>query len=443
MDIPRLLVLLYGHEGERARPDLAAKLLQERPDLVEGDDFLACAIGNTDAVWRAVVTDPEWAHRNAERWRCPECKGLFSRPPLIAVTHSSLARLPEFRERMLQCVKLLLEAGADPDQPWREQGSGHPLSALYGAAGVNDNPEMTRLLLAAGANPNDGESLYHSVEGADLACTRLLLEAGARVEGSNALHHCLDADNLECLRLLLSTGENANDPSSGLGPPLLWAIRRGRSAAHIEALLQAGADPAAKNRQGVSAHRLAMRNGLGEVAELLRRAGAAENLSAEDEFLSACARCDEPEARRILQQRPGIIGELSEQQLRHLPDLVESGNEAAARLMVELGWPIAVTGGDWGASALNLAVFQGNAPLARFLLEHGASWEEQHGHGDCVRGTLCWASRNSDASGDWVGCAEALLAHGMPIPDPCDFDASEEVLKFFESRRNLALPNCH
>jgi hypothetical protein len=40
----------------------------------------------------------------------------------------------------------------------------NPLSCLYGAAGLNNNPALTLALLEAGANPNDGESFYHSTK---------------------------------------------------------------------------------------------------------------------------------------------------------------------------------------------------------------------------------------------------------------------------------------
>jgi len=98
-----------------------------------------------------------------------------------------------------------------------------------------------------------------------------------------------------------------------------------------------------------------------------------------------------------------------------LPDMAAAGADDVVKLMVRLGWPIAVRGGDWDASALNLAVFRGDAGLTRFLLEQGAKWTEQHGHGDNACGTLGWASCNEPVEGgDWVGCARALIDHGMP-----------------------------
>jgi ankyrin repeat protein len=298
------------------------------------------------------------------------------------------------------------------------------------------------MLLDAGANPNDGESLYHAVEGVTPDCLRLLLDAGARVEGSNALHHQLDMENIERLRLLLAHTKDANDTGSALGSPLIWAVRRRRSLPHVEALVQAGADPLAKTKEGVGAYLFALQSGLPDVAAFLQKSGAAETLSVEDQFVAACACGDKSEAQRLLASNADMFSRLSEAQLRQLPNLTEGRNLPAVRLMVELGWPIAVTGGDWKASALNLAVYQGDPELTRFLLEHGASWTERHGFGDNVSGILGWASRNQPAFGqhaglpqsDWVGCARALLDHGMPIPESGE-EYSEALAAFFAEQR--------
>ena len=56
----------------------------------------------------------------------------------------------------------LLARGADPNATFTNEYG--PMSAVYGAAGVRHDPELTRVLLEAGADPNDGESLYHAAE---------------------------------------------------------------------------------------------------------------------------------------------------------------------------------------------------------------------------------------------------------------------------------------
>jgi hypothetical protein len=401
----------------RANPRVALRILADDPELVAGNPYLACAIGDERALQQAIQADPAWVNLSG---------GPLRLPPLFAVAHSSLLRVEEFRERLHRSAELLIADGADVNQHihsrWppgslSEPDQRYPLSTLYGAAGSNHDSALTKLLLKAGANPNDGESLYHSLE--NPACTRLLLEHGARIAESNAIYRSIDLDDDSALKLLLQHGGDPNEPARNVpltdwGSPLTWAIYR-RRPLHVKALLDAGADPSRPTPQGLTPYRLALQFGLTEAAALLRVQTDAPEISDEERFVAACARGDEAEARAVASRRLDLPAALSTAQLRLLPDMAAAGADDAVKLMVSVGWPIAVRGGDWDASALNLAVFRGDAGLTRFLLEHGADWKEQHGHGDNACGTLSWASLNEPVEGgDWTGCARALLDHGMP-----------------------------
>ncbi|MBT9514870.1 MAG: hypothetical protein IV104_21225 [Acidovorax sp.] len=414
-----------------ARPQLAERLWTDGAMAVGDDLWIACAVGDEARLRQAITQDAGWVHRPG---------GPLQLPPLIAVAHSSLARRPVFADGLQACVALLLGAGADANQRvgnrWPPASLSAPdesegLSALYGAAGQNQHAGMARLLLAAGADPNDGESLYHAL--GSLECTRLLLEAGARIAGSNALYRVLDLDDLPALQLLLAHGADANGQAGdGVAPggaaPLLWAIRRRRSLAHVQALVAAGANPADRTADGAPAHIQALRYGLPEVAAFLRERMGAPEAPTDERFVAACAQGDGAQARALLAEAPGLAEGLTAPQQRLLPELAAQGCGDAVRLMVRLGWPIDAKGGDWDGTALHLALFRGDAALTRFLLEHGARWQALHGFQDNACGALSWGSINTpEPGGDWVGCAQALLDHGLPAASP-DPKGSEAVL---------------
>jgi ankyrin repeat protein len=416
----------FGHGYQTAKPALAERLLREHPDLLAGEPMLACAIGDVATVQAALAADPAWA---------TTARAENGMTPLACATFSGLIALPARAPGIRACADLLLDAGADPDARWIDPELPHdPLSVLYGAAGRNHDIALTRRLLQAGANPNDNESLYHATEIADASIVRLLLEAGARVTGCNALFRALDHEHPDTVRLLLAHGGDPNEPGPD-GNPLLHAIRRRRSPATIGLLLDAGADPSASNGHGISAYRLACCLGLAEVAGQLAQAGAVPDDRPHDAFLGACARGDRAVVQAMLADDPGLIGKLPPAALRLLPEMAAGSEEDAVRVMVEAGWPITVRGGDIDGSALNWAVFRGNASLARFLLAHGARYDERHGFKDNVYGTLSFASQaETTPGGDWLACAEALIDAGSPVPEE-RYAFPEEIAAYFDGLR--------
>lgn len=411
-------------EGNARDRRLAVRMLREEPGLFAGDRWLACAIGDEAVVAKAVAAEPGFVAQRG---------GAFAMEPLAIVSHSKLILEDGFEAGLMASAALLLKHGADVDGTWEDaRWPGNPLSVLYGAAGRTHHAGMTRLLLAAGANPDDNESLYHAVEAPDDTCARLLLGAGARVRGTNAIGRALDYDRPETLRLLLAHGGDAAE-----APWIHHAILRGRSLAHIRMLAEAGADLRATNEAGVSVYRWASLNGRTDVLALLAASGVAEPLSDEEAFVAACARGDQAAAEAIKARIPDILARLQDWQLESLPQRASVGDAVAVRTMLALGWPREVKSG-WQATALNLAVFQGDAAMARRLLAAGADWRTEHGFKDTVLGTLSFASRSEDvgdpAPRDYVGCAAALADHGVPGEAFQRYGFSDDVADFLDAR---------
>jgi ankyrin repeat protein len=301
--------------------------------------------GDPDALERALAEDPALATRELGE------RGWL---PLVYVAHSPhLGR--ERTDDLLRCAELLLDAGADPNSAYVDPRFG-PQSALYGAAGVNHEPRMTALLLERGANPDDNESVYHACETRDHTCLRLLLDAGAHVEGTHAVAHMLDYDDLEGLRLLLE-----HDPGSEVHG-IRWALGRERSRAHIELLIEHGAEVRPEDAI------LAVRRGRTDLLDLL----GPGDPSPADELLGAIRRVDRAAVQQVLDANPGLLDRLGPDDHDMIVQAATVGQEDAIRLALDLGFPVNVKGSEFNETALHAAAFYGRASLVSLLLERGA-----------------------------------------------------------------------
>lgn len=415
--------LTWVFEGNARQRGLALRMLREEPELFD-DPWLAGVTGDEARLLECLARMPDFPKRPG---------GPLAMLPLVAVTHSQLIREDGFEDKLLACARLLLASGADVNATWTDpRWPEFPLSVLYGAAGRSHHADMTKLLLAAGANPDDNESLYHSVESRDLSCTRLLLDAGARVSGTNALGRVLDYDRLDALNLLLRHGGDPREHA--------WvhhAILRGRSLDHIRALIQAGADLHATDRDGVSLYQMAQMHGRLDVVKLLEESGVSQPLSEAEAFIAACTRGDLDAARAMQRRVRDILTRLTDRQLQAMPELAAIGEIKAVRTMLALGWPREIKT-QWQATALNLATFQGDAAMVRLLLDEGADWQTLQGFNDNALGTLSFASQAENiaepAPRDYADCARALIEHGVPLSAFERYTFSREVAEYLEAR---------
>jgi hypothetical protein len=316
--------LEWTYEGNARDRRLAIETLAANPGFLNEDPWLSWAVGNASTVRKALSTDAGWANRPG---------GPLGMPPLVAVTHSMLILEPECTESILHSARFLLAHGANVNCSWTNpKWPESPLSALYGAAGKTHHESMLKVLLDAGADPNDNESLYHSLESRASTCTRLLLDRGARVEGTNAIARAIDYGKLDDLQLMLQ-----HDGVARERPWIHHAILRGRPLEYMTALVRAGADLRAKDRDGTTLYRYAQVHGRPDVVEILRAAGIEEPLTEEEQFVAACARGDYASARRIREDIPDIFSRLTYRQLQALPEQADIGNERAVLTMLELG----------------------------------------------------------------------------------------------------------
>lgn len=208
------------------------------------------------------------------------------RTPLLELCFSRWLRDEQRAPAMRTAARALLDAGADPNASYAGGGDEGPQTCLYGAAGVNNDPDLTELLLQRGADPNDGtgpevvgaESLYHAAEWDDAAALEVLLAAKPH---QSKIDYCLgraiDTGAFLPVRAFLEAGADPNARvGGGDGKEAVSLLHRAAALAPpgiLADMLEFGGQPTARNARGHTLTRVAVRYGREDVKALLRTPG--------------------------------------------------------------------------------------------------------------------------------------------------------------------------
>jgi hypothetical protein len=356
----RLACLIYGAQDGPARWARANELLAADPALSVVDVWTAAAAG--DAAGVRAWLDRDRSLANAEggphRWT-----------PLLYLTYSRAAGATD-GDAVLDIAGVLLEAGADPSAGYLWHGLSTPFTALTGAFGEGEQGSgrqprhphslaLARILLAAGADPADGQSLYNRMFTPDDDFLVLLFEFGLGRAPAGPWAGRL--------------GAALEAPAQMLGRLAQWALDHDFDD-RVALLRRSGVGLLAPLPNGQCAIEIAARRGSRAVVDLLVADGAPPpRLSPVEQLAAAILGCQQADAADraavdvAMAAEPTALAALR----RERPGLIaEAGRPGAVRVAAELGFdPNAPTR---GATALHWAAWNADVALLRALLAVGA-----------------------------------------------------------------------
>jgi ankyrin repeat protein len=275
-------------------------------------------------------------------------------------------------------VRFLLELGADPKSKNKDGET---------ALMRTKSREVAELLLAAGALVNEkdasGRTALMRTKSREVA--ELLLAAGALVDEKDthdqgALEYALrDIETMEVARALVAAGANINAPNARWGWTPLWYAAGDGESASVRFLLELGADPKSKNKDGQTA---LMCTKSREVAELLLAAGALVN-EKDASGKTALMHVKNKEVVEVLLAAGALVDEKDTHDQGALQyALRDIETMEVARALVAAGANINEFDRDNFWSPLRLAVFHGKIELVRLCLELGADPKSKNRNGE-------------------------------------------------------------
>ena len=411
------------------RTSRALTILESTPELARYSIHTAVAVGDMDAIEMWLTLDPALANAPT----MPD-----GTAPIIYASFCELKRARGISDDVsARIVARLLDSGANPNATKTLQENGGSIPVLYFPC-VTNNVPVARVLLERGANPNDGESVYHAAQHDHRDILELLVAHGANLSGVVSAHgntplyflathraaNPITPKAMRGMAWLLEHGANPNiasnvrpsgkpTPSAG-ETPLQRAAASGLDASIMRLLVEHGAQVNAQRADGKTAYALAIRAGNTSAATYLASVGADTALSPTDRLLGACSSNDATTARALVAEHPTLIAELTTEDRSLLCEYVGEGRTESVKLMLELGWPL-TDESEWGGTALHWAAWHGRASLVRALISAGAPLNVR----DSTYGSspIAWAAHGShfaeDPPGaDYVDVVYALVDAG-------------------------------
>jgi ankyrin repeat protein len=359
----RLACLTYGDDQPADRV-AAAQLLAEHPELPRQNVFAAAACANVAEVRRHLVDRPAGASVTG---------GPHGWSPLLYqayARHNLHVGLPV----TLETARLLLDAGADPNDGRFWHALPTPFTVLTGVLGYGEHRQpwhphanaFARLLLERGADPNDGQTLYNRMFGSNDDHLVLLFEYGLGSDTRGPWHRML--------------GESLESPTEMLRSLLAWAITHDQRR-RVALLAEHGVDIVSPFTEQRSPRRgtpieVALVNGHRKLADQLLVLGARPpRLSAAGAFVAAVLAGD---TEAVQQTSAQVIAAVRRKRTGLVTWAAAQGAPNAVELLASAGFDVNALGRSdipsnepWH-TALHVAAENGNLALARTLLDLGA-----------------------------------------------------------------------
>jgi uncharacterized protein len=369
----------HGKGDHRMYDRAAQRFLAQHPSLAGHDLYTAIVCGEIDQVRSTIAGRPEVAR---------EPGGARGWTPILYAAYTRFTH-PKTIANAVEIARLLLDAGANPNDFYMAGDSEY--TCLVGAAGEGeqDSPRqpyaeaLYSLFLERGARPYDIQVLYNTHFSGDMLWWLQLT-----YEHSVKTGHKSDWDDPNWP--MFDMGGYGSGASFVLRVALdhenlalaEWALTRGASPN-----FEPGANPRFKpDRTPYDEARL---RGLDAFADLLQRHGARSEgkpLDDDQAFLAACMRLDRAAARALVEKHPEYLR--SHHVMFHAakhdrPDVIE--------LLLDLGVPLEIS------DAHNTrALHHAGVRAAKFLIDRGAEVDPRETNWGAV--PIGWASHGDDTA---------------------------------------------